>query len=158
MAISMSGAKVETDQRDSLLASTIDSSVTSGGVTANTQGTGLFGLGGQEATGAALAGVTSTFAANVSNKIDEYCANVNQRLAELQNVDTNVAFKGSGVSSALDRFIEAVKNVAISYTNKLKAAEQQIVNSVATAYATQDADLSGNMNADSGTLEGNMVN
>lgn len=157
MAITMSGATVQTGERDSLLASTIDGSVASGGATANTQGTGLFGLGQQEATGASLAGITADFAANVSNAIDNYCTNVNSKIAALQNVESNVAFRGTGITAALTRFIESVKTVAESYTNKLKLAEQEITASVATAYATQDTDLSGNMNTDAGTLESNIV-
>lgn len=156
MAISMSGAKVQTTERDALLASTIDGSVGTGGATLNTRGWG--GLFGGEATGATLAGVTEQFAAHVSTAIDEYCNNVNQQIASLQNVETNGAFKGAGVTAALTKFVESVKEVAVSYTNKLKAAETEITASVATAYATQDTDLAGNMNADAGTLQSNIVN
>ena len=158
MAISMSGATVETGERDSLLSSTVDTSVTSGGATANTQATGFLGLGGREATGAALAGVTADFAKNVTTEIDSYCTSVNECIDKLSQVEVNTAFKGSGIEAALNNFIESVKAVAKSYTNKLKNAETEIVNSVAQAYQTQDTDISGDLGSDASTLESNSVN
>ena len=51
-------------------------------------------------------------------------------------------------------FIVKVKEVANSYLDKLSAAEQEIINSVNAAYDTQDTDLSGDLGADSSTLDG----
>ena len=163
MAISMSSARVETGERDSLRTSTVDTSITSGGATANVDRNwlsrlsgGLFGT--ENPTGAKLAGVTASFATNVTNEIDSYCNNVNQCIDKISQVEFNTAFKGSQIEAALNNFIESVKTVAKSYTSKLKAAESEIINSVAQAYQTQDADLSGNLGSDSSSLEGNSVN
>lgn len=153
MPITMSGATVTTDTRDSLLASTVDAGATAGGATANTSG--LFGLGG--ASGASLAGITAEFASSASAAIDTYCANVQAKLDELEAVESSGAFKGEAISSALVRFIEGVKEVSISYLNKLKAAEAEIVNSVQTVYAQQDADISGDLGSDTGTIAGQSV-
>lgn len=153
MPITMSGATIDTSERDSLLTSTVDTSVVSGGASANTRGTGFLGLGGQEATGAALAGVTADFAKNVSAAIDEYKTAVTTALGKLENVESNEAFKGAGVTAALSRFVESVKKVGNDYIDRLSSAETQIINSVQAAYSTQDTDLSGSLNADAGNLQ-----
>lgn len=155
MAISMSGATVTTDTRDELLASSIDNSITSGGASPNMQPTGFLGLGGKEATGAALAGITASFASNVSSRIDEYCTTIDNAIEKLSQVDVNTAFKGTGIEGALNNFIESVKTVAKDYTNKLKAAETEIVNSVAQAYQAQDTDLTGDLGSDAAQLGSN---
>ncbi len=150
MAISMSGATVDTSERDSLLSSSIDSSVVSGGATANTSG-GFFGLGA-EASGAALAGVTDAFASHVSSAIESYKSKVQSELDKLQDIESNTAFQGTAVKSALTKFVTSVRDVGKQYLEILSAAETQIINSVAQAYQTQDADLSGNLNADAGGI------
>lgn len=152
MAISMSGATVDTSERDSLLQSSVDAGVVEGGATANTQRTGLFGLGGEEATGAILAGVTESFAANVSNAIDTYKTNVQTELDKLQAVESNAAFRGSAISQALSNFVNAVRETGAQYLERLSSAETQIINSVAQAYQTQDTDLSSNLNSDSNSI------
>lgn len=149
MSISMSGATVDQSSRDALLASTVDGGST-GGVTANTKG-GFFGHGGT-ASGASLAGVTAEFAAQVSSAIDDYCANVESKLNELNAVESNGAFRGGALTAALSSFITGVKEVSMNYLAKLKEAEQQIVASVGAAYEAQDADLAGNLNSDVGTI------
>ncbi len=153
MAISMSGAKVETGERDSLRSSYVNQLASLNGVELNRAG--WFGMG--ETTGKELAGITASFASHVSTAIDEYCEEIDTQIEELSKVEVNMAFKGAGLESALNEFIESVKSVAKSYTKKLKAAEAEIVNSVAKAYETQDSDLSSNLNSDGSTLESNSV-
>lgn len=148
MSISMSGATVDQSSREALLASTVDASST-GGVIPNRKG-GFFT--DVVDTGATLAGITPEFAAQASSAIDEYCANVESKLNELNAVESGSAFRGTALTGALNNFITGVKEVSINYLTKLKDAEQQIVNSVGTAYETQDADLAGNLNSDIGTI------
>lgn len=153
MAISMSGAKVDTSERDSLLGKSIDESMTTGGVSPNTEEVGWwFWEKHDEATGVAVAGVTESFAKNVTAKIDEYTANVKGIVNGMTAADINIAFKGTKVQEAVAKFIESVQNVANNYLDKLASAENTIINSVETAYATQDEDLSSNMSSDSGSL------
>lgn len=147
MSISMSGATVDQSSRDALLASTVDGGST-GGVSANRSGP--FGLGG--ASGASLAGVTAEFAAQVSSAIDDYCTSVENKLNELNAVESNGAFRGAALTGALSSFITGVKEVSMAYLAKLKVAEQEIVASVGAAYEAQDADLAGNLNSDVGTI------
>ena len=149
MPITMSGATIDTSERDSLLSSTVDTSVVAGGATANTSGI----LWAQEATGSNLAGITDTFAQNVCGKIDDYKTAISTALGELQNVESNEAFKGSAISTALSKFVESVREVGNNYITKLSSAEAQIINSVQSAYSTQDTDLSGSLNADAGNLQ-----
>lgn len=155
MPITMSGATIDTSERDSLLSSTVDTSVVSGGATANTQSVGgLAGVfGAREASGSNLAGITSSFATNVCGKIDDYKTAISTALGELQNVESNEAFKGSAISAALSEFVESVRKVGNNYITKLSSAEAQIINSVQSAYSTQDTDLSGSINADAGNLQ-----
>lgn len=148
MAITMSGATVDQSARESLRSSYVEG--ISGGETANRT---FFG----GATGASLAGITDSFATHVSSAIDEYVEKIINDLNKLESVNSQVAFKGAAVNAALSRFVTAVKEVSISYTNKLKEAETEIVNNVHTAYQSQDADLSGNLDADSGALGGNNI-
>lgn len=154
MSISMSGATVETGERDALTAASIDGSGF-GGETANTEWKRDFlWMGHDETTGASLAGVTASFATNVSNEIDTYVSEIDGYLDQLQDANSEVAFKGEAVKAALTKFVDSVREVAKSYTAKLKAAEAEIVNSVAAAYQTQDTDLSGDLSSDSGSLDG----
>lgn len=155
MPITMSGATIDTSERDSLLSSTVDTSVVSGGATANTTSAWYdpAKLFTEEATGAPLAGITDTFAQNVCGKIDEYKTTISTALSELQNVESNEAFKGSAISAALSKFVESVREVGNNYITKLSSAEAQIINSVQAAYSTQDTDLSGSLNADAGNLQ-----
>lgn len=151
MAITMSGATVTTDQRDSLLGQTVDTGIIGGG----SGGGFLSGLFGSSATaGAALAGVTPAFASEFSSALEQYKAEVKAKLDQLASVGSNEAFQGSGITSALTTFVDSVREVAQSYLDALSQAEQQIIESVAQAYQTQDQDLSGNMNSDSSTVSG----
>lgn len=151
MAISMSGATVDMTERDALLASSVEASGSYGGEIANTNWLG-------QTSGESLAGITASFAANVSTAIDSYSEEVMNRLNNVQTaVDSGVAFKGSGITAALDNFIASVKEVSISYLNKLKTAETEIVNNVQKAYETQDTDLSGNLGSDASSLESNSI-
>lgn len=154
MSISMSGATIETGERDTLKGKEVDTSITSDGATANTRRTGFLGLGGKETTGATLAGVTPTFATNVCKAIDDYKTTVQTCINKLEDKNSEQAFKGEGVKTALTNFITEVKDVANSYLDKLSAAEQEIINSVNAAYQSQDTDLSGDMAGDTSTLEG----
>ena len=154
MAISMSGATIETGERDGLKGSSIDTSVTSGGATANTKTTGMLWWKDTTATGATLAGVTPAFATNVCKAIDDYKTNVQTYIDKLEDKNSEQAFKGEQVKAALTNFITEIKTVANSYLDKLSAAEQEIINSVGKAYETQDTDLSGDMGADTTTLDG----
>lgn len=152
MAISMSGAEVDTSQRDALLGSNVNGSVTAGNVQANTARTWAHPIAG-EATGAGLAGVTASFAANVCSEIDAYIKSITGHIDAMVAAQSNVAFQGEGVSGALQRFITAVQAVANDYANRLKGAEQQIINSVQEVYTSQDAHLSGELGADAGSLQ-----
>ena len=155
MAINMSDVTIDQSDRQSLLGQSI-SGDGFGGAVANSQTVrnGFLGLHrSQQATGATLAGVTPEFAQAFQTKSDEYCQRVYAEIAKLENVSTNEAFRGTAVSQALSTFIDSVKSVATAYLRKLVAAENQIANSVAQAYSTQDADLSGQLTADSGSLE-----
>ena len=141
MAITMSGATVDSSNRDTLLTSVVDTGLLSGGV-----------AGSFWHSDAKLAGVTEQFATAVSGEIDKYCSDVETILKQLEAADSAVAFKGSQIDTALSSFIEGVKSSAFDYLKKLKEAEQQIVDSVQKAYTTQDTDLSSNLNSDTSSL------
>lgn len=156
MAISMSGAQVDTSARDSLLGSSVNGSITNGTVQANTQTVWDSPITNHsEATGASLAGVTASFATNVCSEIDSYIQSIQDHINAMVAAQSNVAFQGEGVSAALQKFISAVQQVANDYANRLKGAEQQIINSVHDVYSQQDAHLSGELGADSGSLVSN---
>ena len=141
MAITMSGATVDSSNRDTLLNSVVDTGLLSGGA-----------KGSFFSSSAKLAGVTPEFATAVSDAIDKYCEEVENTLNKLQTVETSNAFKGSQVGGAITNFVEGVKSSAFDYLNKLREAEKQIVESVQKVYATQDTDISGNLNSDTSKL------
>ena len=64
--------------------------------------------------------------ANVSNEIDTYVSEIDGYLDQLQDANSEVAFKGEAVKAALTKFVDSVREVAKSYTAKLKAAEAAV--------------------------------
>ena len=150
MAITMSGATVDSSNREALLNSEVDKNVLGNDV--NKPLTGMVLTSFVRAGTSGLAGVTSEFATAVSAAIDKYCQNIESVLSKLEAIDSKSAFKGSQIDGALANFVEGVKSSALSYLSKLKAAEQQIVESVQKAYATQDTDISSNLNSDTSSL------
>lgn len=151
MAITMSGATVDSSNRETLLNSEVDKNVLGNKVNTPFLGSALTSFVRSGTSG--LAGVTSEFATAVSAAIDKYCQNIESILSKLESIDSKSAFKGSQIDGALANFVEGVKSSALSYLNKLKAAEQQIVESVQKAYATQDTDISSNLNSDTSSLQ-----
>lgn len=150
MAITMSGATVDSSNREALLNSEVDKNVLGNKVNNPFAGPLLTSFVRSGTSG--LAGVTSEFATAVSAAIDKYCQNIESILSKLEAIDSKSAFKGSQIDGALANFVEGVKSSALSYLSKLKAAEQQIVESVQKAYATQDTDISSNLNSDTSSL------
>lgn len=155
MAITMSQAKIDNSARENLLNSSVDTSIFGGdraqdSADALAQMTYIGEYGG--GSNAKLAGVTEDFAKGVTEKIESYCANVEAILKNMESTDSKIAFQGAGIENALSAFITGVKESAFSYLDKLKSAEQQIINSVQTAYATQDTDLSSNLASDTSKL------
>ena len=153
MAITMSQAKVDSSAREDLLNSSVDTTIFGGNIAANREEAQIYMQAYYEQnTGAKLAGVTEDFAQSVGKKIEEYCANVEKVLETMETTDSKIAFQGDAIGNALTAFITGVKESAFSYLNKLKAAENQIVNSVSKAYETQDTDISSNLTADTSKL------
>lgn len=150
MAITMSGATVDSSNRETLLNSEVDKNVLGNDV--NKPLTGMMLTGFVRSGTSGLAGVTSEFATAVSAAIDKYCQNIESILSKLEAIDSKSAFKGSQIDGALANFVEGVKSSALGYLSKLKAAEQQIVESVQKAYATQDTDISSNLASDTSKL------
>ncbi len=150
MAITMSGATVDSSNRETLLNSEVDKNVLGNKVNNPFSGPLLTSFVRSGTSG--LAGVTSEFATAVSAAIDKYCQNIESILSKLEAIDSKSAFKGSQIDGALANFVEGVKSSALSYLSKLKDAEQQIVESVQKAYATQDTDISSNLNSDTSSL------
>ena len=154
MAITQSGATVDTSVRDEFLQSSVDSSITNGGETAHTQTTGDFlGIGGETSeTGAGLGGVTANFVSEYTKAMDTYCREIKTKIDALTKVEVNQAFKGEAVERALNKFVESVKEVATNYITKLQNAEQSIIKGVQEAYEKQDIDLSSNLSNDGTSL------
>ena len=73
-------------------------------------------------------------------------------LSKLESEESGMAFQGPSIRGALANFVEGVRSSALSYLNKLKAAEQQIVASVFETYAAQDEDISSNLASDTSKL------
>lgn len=148
MSISMSDAQVHDDHRQSFLSSNVNTEVIQGGEELNQTSSIL----GSNPTGKPLAGITSAFATNVVAKIDDYIEGINATLEKLNTADPEIGIKGGAVDVAIKHFVLAVKQEAKNYTDKLRVAETQIINSVSVAYGTQDSDLGANLQSDSSML------
>lgn len=163
MTITMSGAKVDTSKREELyshMTKKIDTIQSFFSSSYNDNGSMTMGESArraidevENATSTKLAGITPEFATAVSAAIDKYCEEIETTLNKLQTADTSIAFKGSQIGGAINNFVEGVKNCAFDFLNKLKEAEQQIVESVQKAYATQDTDISGSLSSDTSSLQ-----
>lgn len=153
MAVTMSETAVNRDSEIKLQNTTINNSITEGGAYIATDSSrGDFGV----TNGVILAGITPTFAVNVNRAIEEYCTKIENKINEIETIDSTGAFKGENVTNAISNFINGVKEVANAYIESLKSAEQEIINSVQTAYSKQDESISGNLNTDSNTLTSEM--
>lgn len=157
MAINMSGAKIDDSSRTSLLGSNIDTS-SFGGVEANQYSFSEYVMNSSikkgDTTGAALAGITAEFVSEFNRVMGEYKAKINATVEKIQAIQSNGAFQGSAITTALTNFVEGIKSVAASYITALETAENQIAASVEAAYSQQDTDISADLNTDTGTLEG----
>lgn len=152
MAITMSQAKIDNSARENLLNSNVDTSVFGGDIAqgrAEAAAMIPMPVGGSSTK---LAGVTEDFAKSVTEKIEDYCTNVEAILKNMESTDSKIAFQGVGIERALSAFITGVKESAFSYLDKLRFAEKQIVYSVSKTYQIQDADLSSNLTSDTSKL------
>lgn len=153
MAITMSQAKIDNSAREDLLNSNVDTTVFGGNRAQDrAEAVALMPVSVGGGTGAKLAGVTEDFAKGVTEKIEDYCTNVEAILKNMESTDSKMAFQGAGIERALSAFITGVKESAFSYLDKLRFAEKQIVYSVSKTYQIQDADLSSNLTSDTSKL------
>ncbi len=93
-------------------------------------------------------GITPTFATNVTSKIEELKTNIDNKVKEIQNTQNDAAIKGEKVQAGIGTFIDGIIETANNLNAALTAAEQDIINSVETAYKTQDENLEADLNAD----------
>lgn len=154
--ISMSGATIEDSDRTSLNSSSIAGVGGNAGVPSSPPGglaNGSGNNGSNSFGGEPLVGITESFATAVTGSIDSYCEGVNTALDELQSVATTGAFQGEAISAAIKTFVDGCREVAQSYVNKLKAAENQIINSVEKVYSSQDTELGGNVDGATASVQ-----
>lgn len=149
MAITMSDATIDDSARQNLHSTQLDGGIVSGTIVDIPMG----GISELFNPSESLAGITPSFATNVSSAIEDYCSNINGIIGKLEAVESSSAFKGSAIEGSLVKFIESVKQVSLNWVTALKNAEQQIIQQVQKAYETQDTDISGNLNSDASTLE-----
>lgn len=137
MSITMSEAKIDLSAEEELRSHKIED------------------LGGSSGGSAqSIVGITGDFQGDVTDAIEEYIEEVNEIIEQIEAVETEGAFKGSAIGNALTNFVIGVKNVATSYTDKLRQVESDIIAGVQTVYETQDTDLSSGLGSDQSTIEG----
>lgn len=146
MAVTMSEKTASRDSEIKLRNTVVDTSIVDGGAT-NTYSVGD-GMGATVTGGVPLVGITASFATNVCRVIEEYSTNIQNKINEMEAIDSTGAFKGESVTRAIANFITGVKTVANEYVIKLKEVEQEITNNVQQAFAQQDQSISGNLNTD----------
>ena len=108
MAISMNGSAIDLAERQNLVNSEVDLSITGN-------------AGSQSMSGGVLVGVTPEFASNFTTKMDNYISAIKNKLGELDvQASKSNAFQGEGVQSSITTFITSVQEVANAYLDKLK--------------------------------------
>lgn len=139
MAVKMSDAKITHGISDNLNKTSVDTSLT--------------GNSAQDFSGmGSTVGITEDMARNISNAIDQYKQEITDTLSQLRNVDSQNAFKGTGITEAISRFIEGVKHTANEYLQAVAESQNEIIYSVKQAYQQQDTDISGNVKGDETTV------
>ena len=159
MAISMSAGKIDSSERESLLGQTVDNSANlndlqTNGIDIHIPGTNTSNLEGNEAK---LAGITATFATDVTAKIDSYITTVQGHINSMANVASTSAFKGETLNNKISSFIKTISFICNDYVSRLHSAENQIINSVSAAYQQQDTDIAGDLISDSAQTLGNNI-
>lgn len=100
-----------------------------------------------------IVGITPEMLPKITNAIDEYISNLTTTLEGMPTaVDYTQAFKGEGITKAVETFVTSVKDVCKSYLDALKNAENQIVESVNAQYQASDSDLAGQLNSDASSI------
>jgi hypothetical protein len=103
-------------------------------------------------------GIKEEFKTQMDAAIEKYTGTtegIQQRINQLETETTTIiagGFKGTNVESAVARLIRSLKAEADAFTAALKAAEEQIIDQVAAAYAKQDEALANTMNADTSNM------
>lgn len=150
MAVRMSDAKINHELSDNLNNTTIDVNSTGNAAFESTIADSAISYMGNESFEAI--GVSTNMVSGISHAIDEYEANIRTTLGRLEAIDSQGAFKGTGVTEAVSKFVTGVKETANSYLKALKESQVQIIESVKSAYETQDSDISSNVKSDEATV------
>ena len=139
MAVRMSDATINHGISDNLNKTSVDTTLT-GNSTSDFSGIGT------------TVGITENMAKNISDAIEQYKQEITDTLSQLRNVDSQNAFRGTGITEAISRFIEGVKYTANEYLQAVAESQNEIVYSVKQAYQQQDTDISGNIKGDEATV------
>ena len=142
MAINVSDAAINHELNDNLNSTSVD--VSSTGNQASAQG--------RFATSTPNVGITTDMATEIIRAIDNYKNEIQDTLNELETVDSEIAFKGTGITEAIRNFVNGVRDTANSYLASLKESQQQIIESVKSAYEEQDTDIASNVRSDENTV------
>lgn len=137
MSISMSDAKVDDSERTAIKNLSHEVSVS-------------------EVNSTNVVGITTEFEKNLHTAIDTYMSPVNVAIGEMCSPVSSGAFKGTLISSSIEQFVSAVKEVAESYSNKLASAEKEIITNVRNAYSSQDVTAGGKLNVATGALNSDL--
>lgn len=169
MAISKSSYEIETTDRDTLSGANVDVGVVGGNAVA-----GVEALTGWDIDGSdnainkffskiagkdteTLAGITPQFVEQFTAAMESYIKKVDADIDKLDSANSTIAFAGTDIQKAINNFITGVKNVAKTYTKKLRDAEVQIATSVKAAYEAQDKNTVQELGNDTRTVNNSGV-
>lgn len=119
---------------------------------------GWFGIGAEDNSKNAndFVGITPEMLNKITTSIDDYTNNLVSALDKMPDaVNYSQGFKGTGIEAAIKGFVTSVKEVCKEYLHSLKAAENQIVESVEKQYTLSDEDIAGQVNTDTSAISGN---
>lgn len=164
MAISGGDRRIDDDLRQSFSSEltnrndTISTTIGSYSSSNVKEGSWFFNLGAEDNSKNAndFVGITPEMLSKITTSIDEYTNNLVSILEKMPDaVNYGQGFKGTGIETAVKGFVTSVKEVCKEYLQSLKAAENQIIESVEKQYTISDEDIAGQLNTDSSALNGN---
>lgn len=164
MAISGGDRRIDDDLRQSFSSDltnrndTISSTVGSYSSSNVKEGSWFFGIGAEDNSQNAndFVGITPEMLSKITTSIDDYTNNLVSALDKMPDaVNYGQGFKGTGIEAAIKGFVTSVKEVCKEYLQSLKAAENQIIESVEKQYTLSDEDIAGQLHTDTSAISGN---
>lgn len=104
-------------------------------------------------TAQSQAGIKENFKSSLDTAISSYIGTLKQKINQVEtNANVSQGFNGTEIEASVKKLIVALKNEVTYYATALQNAQEEIVAAVESAYSKHDAEVAGEMDADTATL------